>query len=71
MEAEDENQDRTATGQGAEFLALVGRMRRLQKEWFRLKPEDRPPGLIGQCKEAERRVDGFLRGQTDAQGKLF
>lgn len=55
----------------AEFVRKVEAMRRLQKEFFRLRCEDRPPSLIKQAKAAESAVDKALAEIRDGQGMLF
>lgn len=54
-----------------EFMRLVASMRRLQKEFFRLKYEDRPPSLIQQAKVAEKAVDAAVAEFQQGQGMLF
>lgn len=54
-----------------EFFQMVRVMRRFQKEFFRLRPEDRPPGLIRQAKAAEAMVDRAIAEATAGQGMLF
>lgn len=54
-----------------EFVRLVAAMRRLQKEFFRLHAQDRPPSLIQKAKIAERAVDGAVADFQQGQGTLF
>jgi hypothetical protein len=54
-----------------EFVRQVEAMRRLQREFFRLKPEDRPPSLIKQARAAEAAVDKALAEIREGQGTLF
>lgn len=43
-----------------DFRDLVAKMRAKQREFFRLRPEDRPPQLIADAKALERQVDRAL-----------
>jgi hypothetical protein len=52
----------------SELIGLVEAMRRLQRDFYSYKvPEHRPPGLLGQCKAAESRVDRALKEYREAQ----
>jgi hypothetical protein len=52
---------------------LVERMREKQREFFRLRPDDRPPALIRECKALEARVDLMMvnRKKPSPQRDLF
>jgi hypothetical protein len=52
---------------------LVERMREKQREFFKLRPDDRPPSLIRECKALEARVDLMLanRKKPSPQKNLF
>ncbi len=52
------------------FVNLVFQMRKYQREFFRLKPADRPPSLIVQAKKAEQAVDRALAELQQGQGYL-
>ncbi len=54
-----------------DFVRQVKIMRRLQKEFFRLKPADRPPSLIREAKAAEKAVDDMIAEFQRGQGDLF
>lgn len=54
------------------FFVLVAEMRKYQREWFRLRPEERPPDLFRKCRELERRVDAAIKSLYDqCQRQLF
>jgi hypothetical protein len=53
------------------FVALVAHMRAIQQEWFKTKPENRPPDLLRQCKEVEGRVDKAIERFLNKQQSLF
>jgi inhibitor of KinA sporulation pathway (predicted exonuclease) len=56
----------------AEIIALAEIMRRHQREFYSFaRPEDRPPGLLKQCKDLERRLDAALEARRNGQGRLF
>lgn len=48
-----------------EFVGLVDRMRRLQREFFATRPIDRRPSLIREAKALERAVDAELARRLD------
>jgi hypothetical protein len=53
---------------------LVERMREKQRAWYSYEnPADRPPGLLGECKALEKRVDLMLanRKKPAPQKNLF
>lgn len=53
------------------FIELVALMRRHQREFWRMKPENRPPAMLGQCKKLEKRVDDAVEELRRGQGQLF
>jgi hypothetical protein len=54
-----------------ELIGLVREMRRLQREFFRTGPRDRPPDLIRRAKDAERAVDAELARLQAGMRRLF
>ena len=55
----------------AEIIRLVEEVRRLQRQFWRLNAEARPPDLLRQCKAVEKRLDEALAARRDGQGRLF
>lgn len=52
----------------SEFVALVGRMRKHQDEYFKT----RSPAALRAAKECERKVDAIVAANQDSkQGRLF
>lgn len=55
-----------------EFIDLVEKTRRLQREYFRF----RDGRVLGECKKFEKQVDEFIEkikhgGDKESQGELF
>ncbi len=53
------------------FVNSVAKMRTFQREFYRLKPADRPPGLLRQCQVAEKEIDRLIEEIRNTDGKLF
>jgi hypothetical protein len=54
-----------------EFIRIAREMRSLQRQFFRLKPADRPPNLLARARDAERRFDEALDQVAIHQRGLF